>query len=136
MFKTHSQNSYFSRLKTFLNQKHQNVLKTWIPPISNYVVLSMIIMRILSIFLKKCCTMNMELGRLKKKKDCPQASFECFKYVKGLFKHHQFFSIFDHWNFAINGTYSKRKFDNPNFCASLMIFQELNNTILNIIHTP
>jgi hypothetical protein len=31
-----------------------------------------------------------------KKNDCPQVSFECFKHVKGLFKHHQFFSIFGH----------------------------------------
>jgi hypothetical protein len=77
----------------------------------------------------------MEKGH-SKKKDCPQASFECFKHVKGLFKHHQFFSIFDHCNFAINGTYSKMKFDNPNCCASLMIFQKFNNIVLSTAYTP
>jgi len=55
----------------------------------------MIIMRILLIFLKKWCTINIKQGRLKKK-DSPQISFECFKHVKGLLKHHQIFSIFDH----------------------------------------
>jgi hypothetical protein len=77
----------------------------------------------------------MEKGHLKKK-DCPHASFECFKHVKGLFKHHQKKSIFDHCNFAINGTYSKMKFDNPNCFASLMIFQKLNIIVLSIVHTP
>jgi hypothetical protein len=32
-------------------------------------------------------------------------------------------SNFEHSNFASNGSYCKRKFDNSNYCALLVIFQ-------------
>jgi hypothetical protein len=46
-------------------------------------------------FLKEMVHNQYGKKMFEKKKDCPQASFECFKHVKGLFKHHQSFSIFD-----------------------------------------
>jgi hypothetical protein len=40
-----------------------------------------------------------------------------------LLKHHQFASNFEQWNFASNGAYVKKWFDNPNYCVTLVIFQ-------------
>jgi len=42
-------------------------------------------------------------------------------------------SSFEHVNFAINGKYSKKHCDNPNYYASLVIFQTYKNAILRII---
>jgi len=38
-------------------------------------------------------------------------------------KYFLFVSGFEHVKFAINRKYSKKYYDNPNYCASLMIFQ-------------
>jgi len=40
-----------------------------------------------------------------------------------------------HVNFAINGKYSKNIYDNPNYCASLVIFQKYENVILKNVHS-
>jgi hypothetical protein len=45
-------------------------------------------------------------------------------------KHFWFVSSFEHVNFAINGTYSKNIYDNPNYYVSLVIFQTYKNAIL------
>jgi hypothetical protein len=42
---------------------------------------------------------------------------------------------FEYANFAINGKYSKKHYDNPNYCASLVIFQTYKNTILKSVHS-
>jgi hypothetical protein len=39
-------------------------------------------------------------------------------------------SNFEHVNFAINGEYSKKLFDNLNYYASLVIFQTYKNAVL------
>jgi hypothetical protein len=44
-------------------------------------------------------------------------------------------SSFEHVKFAINETYSKKLYDNPNYYASLVIFQTYKNTILRNVHS-
>jgi hypothetical protein len=39
-------------------------------------------------------------------------------------------SSFEHVNFAINGKYFRKDYDNPNYYASLLIFQTYKNTII------
>jgi hypothetical protein len=39
-------------------------------------------------------------------------------------------SSFEHVNFAINGKYSQKIYDHPNYYASLVIFQTYKNAIL------
>jgi hypothetical protein len=45
-------------------------------------------------------------------------------------KHIQFVENFEHVNFAINGKYSRKHHENPNYHASLLIFQTHKNTII------
>jgi hypothetical protein len=49
-------------------------------------------------------------------------------------KHFLFVSIFEHINFAINEKYSKKVYENPNYCASIMIFQTYKNVFLMSVH--
>jgi len=44
-------------------------------------------------------------------------------------------SSFEHINFAINGKYSQKNYDNPNYYASLMIFQTYKNEFLRNVHS-
>jgi hypothetical protein len=44
-------------------------------------------------------------------------------------------SSFDNINFAINGKYSPKNYDNPKYYASLVIFQTYKNVILRIVHS-
>jgi hypothetical protein len=44
-------------------------------------------------------------------------------------------SNFEHVNFAINGKYSKKNYDNPNYYASLVIFQTYKNVVLSSVHS-
>jgi hypothetical protein len=44
-------------------------------------------------------------------------------------------SRFENVNFAINGKYSKKHYDNPNYYASLVIFQTYKNAILKSVHS-
>jgi hypothetical protein len=50
-------------------------------------------------------------------------------------KNNLFVSSFEHVNFAINKKYSKKHYDNPNYCASLMIFQTYKNVVLKSVHS-
>ncbi len=50
-------------------------------------------------------------------------------------KHFWFVSSFDHANFTINGKYSKKANDNPNYYASFIIFQTYKNAILKDVHS-
>jgi hypothetical protein len=43
-------------------------------------------------------------------------------------KHFWFVSNFEHVKFEINGKYSKKNYDNPNYYASIVIFQTYKNT--------
>jgi hypothetical protein len=45
-------------------------------------------------------------------------------------KHFWFVSNFEHVNFVINGKYSQMFYDNPNYYASLVIFQTYKNAVL------
>jgi hypothetical protein len=44
-------------------------------------------------------------------------------------------SSFEHINFGINGKYSKKIYDNPNYYASLVIFQTYKNVVLKNDHS-
>jgi len=44
-------------------------------------------------------------------------------------------SNFEQIKFAINGNYSKNIYDNPNYYASLVIFQTYKNEILKNVHS-
>jgi hypothetical protein len=44
-------------------------------------------------------------------------------------------SSFEHINFAINGKYSKNIYDNPNYYASLVIFQTYKKIVSRSIHS-
>jgi hypothetical protein len=48
-------------------------------------------------------------------------------------KHFLFVSIFEHVKFLINGKYSKKLYENPNYYDSLVIFQTCKNAILKSV---
>jgi hypothetical protein len=48
-------------------------------------------------------------------------------------KYFLFLSRFEHVNFAINGKYSKKHYDNPNYYASLVVFQIYKNIVLRSV---
>jgi hypothetical protein len=66
-----------------------------------------------------------------KKKDCSFLKFECFEHAK----HFLFMSSFEHVKFAINGKYFPKNYDNPNYYASLVIFQTYKNVALRSVHS-
>jgi hypothetical protein len=43
-------------------------------------------------------------------------------------------SIFEHVNFAINGKYFLKTYDNPNYYVSLVIFQTYKNVALKNVY--
>ncbi len=50
-------------------------------------------------------------------------------------KHFLFVSKFKHVNFTIDEKYSKNIYDNPNYYASLVIFQTYKNVILRSVQS-
>jgi hypothetical protein len=44
-------------------------------------------------------------------------------------------SSFEHVNFVINGKYSTKTNDNPNYYASLVVFQTYKNAVLRSVHS-
>jgi hypothetical protein len=44
-------------------------------------------------------------------------------------------SNFEDVNFAINGKYFKKNYDNPNYYVSLVIFQTYKNVVLISVHS-
>jgi len=50
-------------------------------------------------------------------------------------KHFWFVSSFGHVNFVINGKYSQKNYDNPNYYVSLVIFQTYKNVVLKSVHS-
>jgi hypothetical protein len=69
--------------------------------------------------LKKNGTHLVEKSTFEKNKDCSFLKFECFEHIK----------------FVINGKYSQKNYDNPNYYASFMIFQTYKNVVLKIVHS-
>jgi hypothetical protein len=68
--------------------------------------------------------------KFEKNKDYPLSRFERFE-------HAIIFLIcvkFEHVSFAINGKYSK-KYDNPNYYDSFVIFEIYKNVILRSVHS-
>jgi len=59
--------------------------------------------------------------------------FQSFSVLNTL-KFFSFVSSFEHINFAINGKYSQKHYDNSNYCVSFMIFQTYKNAILRSVH--
>jgi hypothetical protein len=91
----------------------------------NSIYFQIISITIISNVKKEWCTFDMQKRMLENKnKNSAWVYFECFKHVKGLLKHWQIESNIHYWNFAMNGAYSEKKFDNPNYCAPLVIFQK------------
>jgi len=71
-----------------------------------------------------------EKKMFKKNKDYPLSRFECFEHAKT-------FLIcvnFEHVNFAIIEIYSQKNYDNPNYYASVVIFQTYKNAVLRSVH--
>jgi hypothetical protein len=93
---------------------------------SNLFALLIINVKILSNFQKEWCTFGKKKRRLKKK-----TKIVHFRGLNALNmqKHFLFVSNFEHVNFAINGKYSKKNYDNPNYYASLVIFQTYKNAV-------
>jgi hypothetical protein len=87
--------------------------------------------KILSNFQNEWCTFG-KIKTFEKNKDCPLSKFECFEHAP---KKKWFLSNFEHVNFEINGKYSKKNYDNPNYYASLVIFQTYKNIILKNVHS-
>jgi hypothetical protein len=50
-------------------------------------------------------------------------------------KHFWFVLSFEHVNFTIDGKYYKKFYDNPNYYASLVIFQTYKNVVLRSVHS-
>ncbi len=57
------------------------------------------------------------------KKTFEKKNHNYFEHAKELLKYHQFASSFEQWNFKNNGSLKETKINNPNYFASLMIFQ-------------
>jgi hypothetical protein len=64
-------------------------------------------------------------------KDRSLLKFECFDHAKKKKK----VSNFEDVNFAINGKYSKKHYDNPNYYVSFVIFQTYKNVVLKSVHS-
>jgi len=110
-----------------------NVLK-WVMK-TNFInsspfALIIINVKILSNFQKGWCTFGRKKGRLKKK----TIHFQSLS-ILNMQKHFLFMSNFEHVKFAINGKYSKKIYDNPNYYISLMIFQTHKNVVLRSVHS-
>jgi hypothetical protein len=84
-----------------------------------------------SIFRRNGAHLVKKIRWLKKNKDCPFSRFECFEHAIFFI----FVSNFEHVNFAINGKYSQKNHDNPNYYVSFVIFQTYKNAILNSVHS-
>ncbi len=89
---------------------------------SNFVVLLIINVKILSNFQMEWCT----FGRKKK--------FQSLS-VFNMQKHFWLVSSFKNVNFAVNGKYSKTNYDNPNYYVSFVIFQTYKNIIKKSVHS-
>ncbi len=87
--------------------------------------------KILSNFQNEWYTFGKRKGRLKKIRIVHFWSLS----VLNMQKHFWFLSSFEHVNFAINGKYSKSFYDNPNYYASLVIFQTYKNVVLKSVHS-
>jgi len=116
------------------NNFEPNVLKLVINIIfiiSSPFSLLIINVKILSNFQNEWCTFDRKKGRLKKTKAIHFRSLNALN----MQKYFWFVSSFDHAKFAINGKYSKKTYDNPNYYTSLMIFQTYKNAILKNVHS-
>jgi len=81
-------------------------------------------------FQKEWCTFGRKHRTFEKNKESPFWKFECFE-------HAIFFwlvSKFENVIFTINGKYYNNIYDNPNYYASLVIFQTYKNVVLRNVH--
>jgi len=72
-----------------------------------------------------------EKKTFEKNKDYALSRFKCFEHAKKK----RFMSSFEHVNFAINGKYFKKHYDNLNYYASFVIFQIYTNVVLKNVHS-
>ncbi len=114
--------------------QNPNVLKWIIKTIfinSSPFALLIINVKILSNFQKEWCTLGRKKGCLKKTKIVHSWGFNALNMQK------QFWFVLsvENVNFAINGKYFQKHYDNPNHYASLAIFQTYKNAILRNVHS-
>jgi hypothetical protein len=104
---------------------HKWVIKTIFISSSPFALL-IINVKILSNFQKAWCTFGKKKKRIIHSQGLSALNMQ---------KHFWFVSSFEHVNFAINGKYSKKNYDNPNYYDSLVIFQTYKNVILRSVHS-
>jgi len=97
---------------------------------SSPFALLIINVKILSNFEKEWCT----FGRKRLFEKTRIIHFQGLS-VLNMQKKNLFVSSFEHVNFSINGKYSKIFYDNPNYYASLVIFQTYKNIVLRSVHS-
>jgi hypothetical protein len=93
---------------------------------SSLFALLIINIKILSNFQQEWCTFGFKKWCLKKTKIVHFWSLSALN----MKKYFWFVSNFERVNFAINEKYSKKRYDNPNYYVSLVIFQTFKNAIL------
>jgi hypothetical protein len=71
------------------------------------------------------CTFGKKKGCFKKTKSIHSQGLSALNMPK----YFSFVSSFEHVNFAINGKYSKKLYDNPNYYASLVVLQTYKNVV-------
>jgi hypothetical protein len=98
---------------------------------SSPFALSIFNVKILSNFQKQWCTFGRKKGCLKK---ITIVHFQSLSALN-MQKHFKFVSSFEHVKFAINEKYSKNNYNNPNYYASLVIFQTYKNVVLRNVHS-
>ncbi len=123
--KSHTSKSIILRVK---NTFEPNVFKWVINKKiinSNLFALLIINVKILSNFQKEWCTFGRRKICLKKTKIVHFRGLSALNMQKRFW----FVSSFEHVNFAINAKYSKEINENPNYFASLVIFQTYKNVV-------
>jgi len=128
---------------TFLKSIIFNVKNTFEPNVLKWIIktifidpsciaLLIIYVKIIFNFQKEWCTFGRKKEHLKKTRNV-HSDIWMFWACKNIFK---FVSSFEHVKFAVNGKYSQKIYENPNYYIFLVIFQTYKNAILKNVHSP
>ncbi len=127
---TFSKSINFKFKSTFELNVFNWVIKTTFINSSPFALL-MINVKILSNFQKAWCTFGRKKKSLKKTRIIHSWGLNALN----MQKHFWFVSSFEHVNFAINGKYSQKIYDNPKYDVFLVIFWTYKNAILRSVHS-
>jgi hypothetical protein len=130
LLKPHFQNPYFSRSKHFWTKCAQMGYKNNFISSSPFSLL-IINAKILSNFQKEWCTFGRKKNVWKKQ----GLSIIKVWVLLNMQNHFWFVLSFEHVNFAINGKYFKKLYDNPNYYAFIVIFQTYKNAVLKSVQS-